>query len=655
MQTLRKPLLAALITLWLAATAAAQVQTTNVTGTVVDATGQPVPNARLTITKVVKGGVVVSTRQIDIRADSAGHVNFNVLRGSTAYFEGNVVGLERPGGTALLVPDAASADFSTLLPTVPPPAGALLTHAAVKGSTTQLGHLKCGDGVTCLDGVISAGAGGATTLDGLTDAQVSSPAAGHTLVFDGSLFVNRALTAADVGLPNADDTSDAAKPVSTATQAALDAKADASALTAEAATRASADTTLQTNVTAEASTRAAADALLAPLTSPALTGTPTAPTAAPGTSTTQLATTAFSATAVATEAAARATAVSALSTVYQPLDPDLTTIAGLSASASDVMQFVSGAWASRTVAQLKTSLGLAASDVGLGSVTNDAQLKVASNLSDLNSAATARTNLGLGTMATQAESSYALLAGRAGGQTLNGGTAASENIIIQSTGHATKGYILLGTGGLVGVNKPTPLAQMHVQAATAGTKGLIVQMAASATANPVEVQDSTGAAVAHFKTTGRLNLQGSGGATLGGASDALLILNGAGSDYTAAWATSFSDNSTSYQLSTAGLKLKSAGCVTFSSGTNATAGADSFLCRAGAGAFSFGSTSGGTDGKLKLLSTQIGTTTAKGVCDSTARGTLYTEFGGAGVADKIFQCLKSSSDTYSWVQIVSAP
>lgn len=40
-----------------------------------------------------------------------------------------------------------------------------------------------------------------------------------------------------------------------------------------------------------------------------------------------------------------------------------------------------------------------ASDVGLGNVTNDAQLKVASNLSDLNSASTARTNLGLGSIA----------------------------------------------------------------------------------------------------------------------------------------------------------------------------------------------------------------------------------------------------------------
>lgn len=61
----------------------------------------------------------------------------------------------------------------------------------------------------------------------------------------------------NLGLGNVNNTSDANKPVSTATQTALDLKAN--------------------------------------LASPALTGTPTAPTAAPGTNTTQLATTAFAA------------------------------------------------------------------------------------------------------------------------------------------------------------------------------------------------------------------------------------------------------------------------------------------------------------------------------------------------------------------------
>lgn len=74
---------------------------------------------------------------------------------------------------------------------------------------------------------------------------------GRSLIDDASASAARTT----LGLGNVDNTSDANKPVSTATQTALNLKAD--------------------------------------LASPPLTGTPTAPTAAPGTNTTQIATTAF--------------------------------------------------------------------------------------------------------------------------------------------------------------------------------------------------------------------------------------------------------------------------------------------------------------------------------------------------------------------------
>lgn len=53
--------------------------------------------------------------------------------------------------------------------------------------------------------------------------------------------------------------------------------------------------------------------------------------------------------------------------------------------------------------------------VGLGNVSNDAQLKIASNLSDLANASTARTNLGLGTMAVATATDYLSKAGNLSG------------------------------------------------------------------------------------------------------------------------------------------------------------------------------------------------------------------------------------------------
>jgi hypothetical protein len=74
----------------------------------------------------------------------------------------------------------------------------------------------------------------------------------------------------------------------------------------------------------------------APLASPALTGTPTAPTAAPGTNTTQISTTAFVSAAVTA-------AISALSAVYQPLSAVLTALAGLGTAVAGDIIYATGA------------------------------------------------------------------------------------------------------------------------------------------------------------------------------------------------------------------------------------------------------------------------------------------------------------------------
>jgi hypothetical protein len=102
---------------------------------------------------------------------------------------------------------------------------------------------------TALDAKL-ASAAAASTYETISNVALKAPLASPT--FTGTV---NGITKSMVGLGNVDNTADSAKPVSTATQTALDAKA--------------------------------------PLASPALTGTPIAPTAAYSADTTQIATTAF--------------------------------------------------------------------------------------------------------------------------------------------------------------------------------------------------------------------------------------------------------------------------------------------------------------------------------------------------------------------------
>jgi hypothetical protein len=247
MKLLTQFLIATAITFWAAVPARAQVPLTRVTGTVIDATGTPVARAHLTIVKVTKGGAVVSTKQIDVYADSSGHVDFNVLRNSTAVIEGPMVGFSKAGGCSVSIADSSTATIESLAqfcvqqePVTPTPLNA---HAALKASTTLFGHVKCGTGVTCIDGVISATSGVSvhSELTGLS-------ADDHPQYFNQ---VRGDARYSQLGHTHAESEV-------TGLVSDLAGKASSSALTAEASTRASADTTLQTNIDAEATARASA-------------------------------------------------------------------------------------------------------------------------------------------------------------------------------------------------------------------------------------------------------------------------------------------------------------------------------------------------------------------------------------------------------------
>lgn len=153
-----------------------------------------------------------------------------------------------------------------------------------------------------------------------------------------------------------------------------------------------------------------------------------------------------------------------------------------------------------------------------------------------------------------AETGYALLAGRAGGQSLSGGNAASENLTLQSTAHATKGYILVGTGSLVGVNKSVPVSQLHTLSNAIGVIPLIAEGPAGQTANLVEFRVN-GSSV--FRVSAAGAVVSSSGATFPGTISGGAYTNGATSFF------GFAGRSQIYSPANAILLLQNAALTDF--------------------------------------------------------------------------------------------
>lgn len=262
--------------------------------------------------RVVVGTTVLSTRAVVAEvADGVGTIELVRLPAGT-YHVTETIDNQEPYEWDFSLPLTAPAtiEYETIAAVSPVPAiyTAVRTINGVPPDPTT-GNIEI------------AGGGGPSTLDGLSDVTIVTPANGHSLVFDtaDSRWENRALTAGDVGASPTGHTHTVAQITDFLT--AVDAR-------------------VQLIVDAAPAALDTLNELAAALgDDPNFAGTITLALAG-----------------------------------KQPLSTDLTEIAGLLPANNDLLQQIAGAWAVRTPAQVKTSLALVKADVGLSSVTDTAQV-----------------------------------------------------------------------------------------------------------------------------------------------------------------------------------------------------------------------------------------------------------------------------------------
>lgn len=357
----------------------ADLATVATTGSYTDLSNKPtIPTVPVTSVAGKTGAVTlvkgdVGLANVDNTADSAKPVSTaqqTALDAKAAVFHTHAVSdvtgladdLDAKADVADLAVVATTGSYNDLSdkPTIPS-----VPVTSVAGKTGAVTLTKSDVGLNNVDNTTDLAKPISTATQSALD--LKAPLASPT--FTGTVA---GITKAMVGLANVDNTSDAAKPVSTATQTALDLKAPLASptftgtvagITKSMVGLANVDNTADSAKPVSTAQQTALD-LKAPLASPTFTGTVSGITKAMvGLS--NVDNTADTAKPVST---AQQTALNA----KQNSSTDLSAIAGLTPTNDDVLQRKLGAWTNRSMAQLKTDLALTKSDVGLSNVDNTA-------------------------------------------------------------------------------------------------------------------------------------------------------------------------------------------------------------------------------------------------------------------------------------------
>ena len=270
-------------------------------------------------------------------------------------------------------------------------------------------------------------------------------------------------------------------------------------------------------------------------------------------------------------------------------------------------------------------------------------------------------------------SQYALLAGRAGSQSLYGGTASGDDLILESTSNGTKGYVnLQPNGGNVGIGTATPAAKLNIETTSSeGVSGLLItqkdldktalqltnSVGAASTSNGSLLNLSANDVMAPYGVM-KMSWENTTAATysITGMMMDFANLTPSDDDGEYLYGTYFNNPaannlSNAYPIAIFGENWDGGIYISTTGNSNAV---DVASVNPNAKSYFMGNVGIGINNPAQKLEVKGGgikidpDTAEKPACDATTRGLTWFSKGGTGVTDAMEVCAKNSSDTYAW-------